>query len=206
MAGNAGVNRVGTKGGITLLTIPPGGASPTAITWPNYGINNGPPQFPQPYGTLQTNLSDESQWGPSTYGTDSGIQMLAAVGFTKWAFQLAGPGANAATTAAFTVSVYGTLSPGILAQTYSNAGNTTGYNYVNPEASLTMIPGYDWFLLPAPSEQAGAGGVTNPLVTSATGSGVLIVSMALVAVRVVLTGAAPTTGTAPLRVLGFAVP
>jgi hypothetical protein len=188
-----------------MLTIPPGATSPSAVSWPNYGTNTGPANAPIPTGQLLTASPDGSQWHFSTYGTDSGIQMLSGAGFTKWVFQLAGPGANASGSAAFGVSLYGTVDAGILSQVYSNPAQVGGFNPVNAEANLTMIPGYDWFLLPGPSEQSGTGTMANPMVTSSTGGTMLYVSMPLIAVRAVLT-TAPTTGTAPLRVLGFAVP
>lgn len=197
-----GAIRVGTLGGVTLLTVPAGAGSPAAVAWPNYGTNSGPPRGAQNLN----NPFNSSQWHQSTtYGNDSGVRMLAAAGFTKWVFQLAGPAASMTGTAAFGISIYGTVDPGILAQTYSNPSNSPGYSYVEPECSLTLIPGTDWFLLPGPSEQAGTGSVSNPMTTNATGGSMFFCNMPLIAVRAVLT-TAPTTGAGSLRVLGFAVP
>jgi hypothetical protein len=192
MASGAGLNRVGTLGGVPLLTVLPGASTPVAVTIGNYGTNSGMPVLPN----------------TATVGTDSGVQMLSAAGFTKWTFCLIGPGVLAATTAAFTISLYGTIDPTLLTQAYQTGGNAIGVQGKDPSftTSLTAIPASSWFLLPAPSEQAGTGSVTNPIVTSATGASILTVSAPLVAVRAVLTGTAPTTGTAGITVLGFAVP
>lgn len=200
MASGAGLNTVGNLGGVPLLTVPPGASTPTSVALGAYGTNSGPPpagpQFPaQPYYN-------------ATIGNDSGVQMLAAKGYTKWIFQIVGPGAFAATTAAFTVSIYGTIDPNLARLAYQTGANYPGQQGQSPslEASLTAIPASSWFLLPGPSEQTGTGSITNPLVTSATGAALFIASLPLVAVRAVLTGTAPTTGTAGITVLGFAVP
>lgn len=200
MASGAGLNRVGNLGGVPLLLVPPGASTPTAVAFGTYGTNNGAPgpapQYPVP-----------PYYNP-TVGTDSGIQMLQAAGYTKWTFQLVGPGVTAATTAAFSISIYGTIDPNILQQSYQTAGNYPSSVGKDPSftASLTAIPATSWFLLPGPSEQTGTGSITNPLTTAAAGPTILTASMPLVAVRAVLTGTAPTTGTAPIIVLGFAVP
>jgi len=68
--------------------------------------------------------------------------------------------------------------------------------------AITAVPAFDWFVLPAPSEQSGTGAVANPLVSG--GTTLLIVSMALYGVRAVLTTlGAPTL---PINVTYSAVP
>jgi hypothetical protein len=198
VASGAGVNRVGNLGAVPLLTIPPGASTPVAVAYGAYGSNSG-----APFSQVQNGI-----FNAATIGTDSGVQMLSAVGFTKWTFCLVGPGVIAAGTAAFNIAIYGTTDPTLLGQSYATAATLIGTQGHDPnfQASLTIIPATSWFLLPAPSEQSGTGLVSNPLTTAAAGPSILSVSMPLVAVRAVLVGPAPTTGTGPITVLGFAVP
>ena len=203
MASGAGVNTVGNKGGLLLLTVPPGASTPISVSSPQsaYGSNNG-----------QTN----NPW-VATSGTDSGIVLVEAKGFTKWTFQIIGPGVGATGTAAFNISIYGTVDPALLSQAYATPGSISAGN-VNPaqnqpnllvgqqpnlQNSVTALPASSWSLLPM---QASTGGGTeaNPLVTGT--NTIAFCSGALVAVRAVLTGTAPTTGTAPITVIGFAAP
>jgi hypothetical protein len=142
--------------------------------------------------------------------------LLDAKGFTKWTFQIIGPGKGATTTAAFSIAILGTIDPTVLRQAYLTPG-TNGYqtaqlppvasvNYgqePNQQFSLTVIPATSWDVLPM--QATGTTVVdSNPLVTGTNTLG--FVSGALVAVRAVLTGTAPTTGTAGITVLAFAVP
>lgn len=168
MPSGAGLNRYGTLGGVPILTIPSGAS---ALAAPLAG-----------YGTIGQN--------------DSGGVAHAAAGFTKWTFQLIGPGAG---SAGYTVSLYGTVDPALLQYVY-----TTGPSSGQPmdTCATTAIPASSWFLLPAPSEQSGTGQVGNPLVSS--GAQLLIVSMDLIAVRAVLTTiGAPTKS---VTVLASAAP
>lgn len=198
MASGAGVNRVGNLGGIPLLTVPPGATTPVAPAVGAYGTNSGPPPVNYSQGIFNQ----------ATIGTDSGVQMLTAVGFTKWTFAIIGPGAYAAATAAFNIAIYGTIDQSLLGQSYATASTTSSTQGHDPNftASLTAVNVNSWFLLPGVSESTGTGTITNPLTTSATGPNILVVSMPLVAVRAVLYSTAPTTGTAPITVVGFAVP
>ena len=200
MASGAGVNTVGNLGGIPLLTVPPGATTPVSVVLPAYGTNSGPQQVVTgndgvPLGLLQ-----------ATIGTDSGLIMLEAKGFTKWTFQIIGPGAGAITTAQYNITVLGTIDPTILNRAYQTPGNTPGVNVgIIPDQinSLTAVPATSWAVLPM---QAGGVAATesNPLVTGVNNIG--FVSGALVAVRVVLSGTAPTTGTAGITVYAFAAP
>ena len=202
MASGAGVNSVGNLGGIPILTVPPGATTPVAVASPTttYGTNSGAPPAP----------------GFATIGTDSGVVMLEAKGFTKWTFQIIGPGKGATTTAAFSIAILGTIDPLLLFQAYKTPGNnfyppsgefvpsgTLVGQAPNQMNSLTALPATSWDLLPM--QATGTTIVdSNPLVTGTNTIG--FVSGALVAVRAVLTGTAPTTGTAGITVLAFAVP
>lgn len=176
MASGSQLNRWGTNGGELLLSLTP---SATAVATP---LAN--------YGTIGVN--------------DSGA-FITPIGLSKVTFQIIGPGATAA---GYTVSVYGTIDPtayfaytansandGITAGT---AKNTTQANY----GVVYTIPATSWQLLPAPSEQSGAGVVANPMVTGT--STFMQVSGAFVAYRVVLTTIGVPTLTA--AVYGFGIP
>lgn len=151
MASGAGLNRVGQRGGVLLLANID--STVVAYTTPQTG-----------YGVIMSN--------------DSGAQMLEAIGFTKWTFQLIGGGNPQ-------VTLFGTVDPAV---------------YETGRGS-TVCPATSWFQLPAPSEQSGTGGVSNPL--GVNGVILLTCSLPLVAVRAVLTTAA-SSGVA--SVIGFAVP
>jgi hypothetical protein len=109
---------------------------------------------------------------------DSGPQMLAAKRYTKWTFHLEGTFTN------YSVLIYGT--------TDDNTAGWIGYPPTTFQAN--------WFPLPAPSMQAGAGTVQNPL--TAVGQSMTYVGP-LVAVRAVFTG---TSQTGTCGLYGFAVP
>lgn len=201
MASGAGVNTVGNIGGIPILVVPPGATTPVAVVDPEagYGTNSGP--------STPVVMPDGS-WFPmqGTIGTDSGLVLLDAKGFTKWTFQIIGPGKRATGTASFGITILGTIDPAILARSYQTPGNAPGVNVgIDPTQmnSLTAIPATSWDILPM--QAVGTTVVdSNPLITGANTIG--FASGALVAVRAVLTGTAPTTGTAGITVLAFAVP
>lgn len=189
MPSGAGLNTVGNLGGVPLLTISPTDGAVTAGT---YGRNSGAPA-----STRQ-----------ATFGNDSGVQMLMASGFTKWTFCIVGPGSLGVDSAAYSVSIYGTIDPELERYAGQNAAtHISQHNGIDPSLNgrLDVIPATSWFLLPAPSDDPDAGSVTNPLATTATGPTILNCSLPLVAVRAVLT-TAPTTATDSITVLGFAVP
>lgn len=202
MASGAGVNTVGNLGGIPILTVPPGATTPVAVADPvaGYGTNSGPATNP----------------GVATIGTDSGLVMLEGKGFTKWSIQLIGPGVEATTTAQFFITILGTIDPTALYKAYKTPGNNyfSGVGLFVPSGtnvgqqpdqfnSLTVIPSQSWSVLPM---QATGTTITdsNPLVTGINTFG--FISGGLVAIRAVLTGTAPTTGTAGITVVAFAVP
>ena len=162
MASGAGLNRVAQQGGKPLLLID---ITATAVSTPLTG-----------YGTIGSN--------------DSGLVMLEAIGFTKWAFCLVG------NTTGQSVTIYGTLDP-----IASQAWNTPHNGPKGGPDGSTVVPAGSWFKLPGPSEQTGTGGISNPLVAATP---LLNVSMPLVAVRAVLTVTSSPAG--DCQVLGFAVP
>jgi hypothetical protein len=203
MASGAGINSVGNLGGIPILTVPPGASTPAAVAGPtaNYGTNSGAPNQP----------------GVATVGTDSGVVMLDAKGFTKWTIQIIGPGKSATGTAAFNITILGTVDPTLLYEAYQTPGTnffkggaglfasqgTLVGQQPNQMNSLTAIPATSWDVLPM--QATGTTVVdSNPLVTGVNTLG--FISGGLVAIRAVLTGTAPTTGTAPITVVAFAVP
>jgi hypothetical protein len=143
--------------------------------------------------------------------------MVEAKGFTKWTFQIIGPGVNATGTAAFNITLLGTCDPALLSQAYATPG-VNAYGATNPDQnqiniltgqqpnlqnSLTALPATSWSILPMQSAGVAATD-SNPLITGVNTLG--FVSGALVAVRAVLTGTAPTTGTAGITVICFAAP
>jgi hypothetical protein len=109
------------------------------------GQRGGVPFFVSNAGTAQAVSASGT--------TDSGIQMLEGIGYTKWAFQLLG------TFTGFSVAVYGTIDPVIYTSLYSNPND----NLDIYRGSTSLVPSTSWFLLPAPSEQGGTGAVNNPL-------------------------------------------
>jgi hypothetical protein len=125
---------------------------------------------------------------------DSCGQMVEARNYTKWSFQLL-PLSETLPTG-FQVALLGTISPwayltwemmlagqgpaAVLAQRSqpppqypaTPAGRTiplpTAYpGFSNAAGFFPGIQPWEWFLLPGPSEQSGAGGAANPLTTNA---------------------------------------
>lgn len=148
------------------------------------------------YGTI-SNANGQALPG----GNDSGAWGTSAIGFTKWAFQLLG------NITAVSITLYGTLDPNaylVYTANAANDGSVTGSQYVAGTMikAAVAIPVSNWFVLPAPAEQGGTGGVANPLVAGTTS--LLICSLPLVAVRAVVTAAVTPTGTG--SVVAFAVP
>jgi hypothetical protein len=159
MASGAGLNRVGQNGGEAILTVNP---TTAAYATPLAG-----------YGTVGSN--------------DSGTVFWEAIGFTKTAIQLIGPGATAA---GYTVSVYVTLDP---------AARPGG----QPVAKgSTLVPATSWAVPPSQAAGGAAGGDALPLVTGT--NTLAFISGPFVALRVVCTATA--TPTAAITVLAFAVP
>ena len=158
----AGQNRVGSRGGVTLLTLIPTSAG--------------------------TQL-------------DSGIQMCEAIGFKTWEFQLIGAGAQ---TAGYSVTLYGTLGRSAYEIYFPSYDGPNGeyYNQAGTGRGSTLLPTTSWFSLPGASEQSGTGYSLNPIVSGT--SQVLVVSMALVAVRALATViGTPASG---VQCIGFAIP
>lgn len=162
MASGAGINRWGNSGGVTLLAGL--GTATTSVATPLSG-----------YGTIN-----------ALGGNDSGGFGCAAMGFTKWVFQLLGNTAN------ISVTIYGTEDPAAYSAFTTNSGQ---------DGWSSPCPASSWFALPGPSEQSGTGAIANPL-TSTTP--LLVVSLPLVAVRAVVTAASAPTGRG--SVVGFAAP
>lgn len=147
------------------------------------------------YGGLPLlQLTPASIASPTTGFADSGIQLFSAIGWSKGCFQLVGPGAA---TAGYTVQLYVTLDPAIAKYTMNPPGGNP-----DPTGNTTLLPATSWDPLPGPSDQGGTGSVANPLVSG--GVKLLNISIPFVAVRAVLT----TIGSpsAPVTVLGFAIP
>jgi hypothetical protein len=171
MPSGAGLNRGGVVGGVTLLTVP---TTATPLT-PTGAISPA-------YGTIGVN--------------DSGGMMFYCAGFTKWTFQLIGPGVN---SAGVSVAIYGTLDPAGLNYIYAN-GAHSGVSM--DLCAQTVVPYTSWQLVPAPSEQGGTGTVANPMVTG--GSTMLVSGTGWYAVRAVCTALSSPSG--PVTVLASAVP
>ncbi len=135
---------------------------------------------------------------------DSGIQMAEAIGMKTWQFQFTGAGGI---IAGYSVTLYGTFDRNAY-DIYHQLGDYTP-NLV--AASTTgrgslLLPATSWFVLPGPSEQSGTGLSLNPMVSGAGGftSQVLVVSMALTAVRAV--GVVTGTPASDVSIIGFAIP
>jgi hypothetical protein len=158
MASGAGLNRVGQNGGEQLLTVTP---TATAYATPLVG-----------YGTIGVN--------------DSGAVFWEAIGFTKIALQLVGPGA---TSAGYSVTVYVTIDP------------SARLNGIPPLKGSTTLPATSWAIPPMQSS-SGGGTESNPLVTGT--NTFAVINAPVVAIRAVVT----TVGTpaAAITVLAFAVP
>jgi hypothetical protein len=125
--------------------------------------------------------------------------MLAGKGFSKWVFQMLGPGAAAA---GYSVTILGTIDPGILASVNMMTQPNTFGSGSDLAGNRTVIPATSWFALPGPSEQSGTGTIANPMVSGTTT--VFICALPLVAVRAVLTTIG--TPTANMYVAGMAIP
>jgi hypothetical protein len=169
MPSGAQLNKWGNNGGIVLLSNVPTATTAFATPLASYG----------------------------TIGTQDSGAYATPGGYTKWSFQLIGPGANAA---GYTFSFYGTLDPAVY-RAYTTAMGGGGVTALAPEPFTAGAPATSWSLLPF---QAATGGGTeaNPLVTGTNTIG--FCSGALVAIRCVLT--AVGTPTQPVSVVAFAVP
>lgn len=125
------------------------------------------------------------------WGSDTGVCMAEANGYTKWSFMpmaLPSTAGVYGTITSFGISVYGTNDTNAWRQYQAwQIQNNSLYNSNTP----TMIPASNWFLIDAPSAQSGTGTVANPL--TAMGSS-LSYANPLVAVRCVLTTAMVGTG------------
>ena len=170
MPSGAGLNRGGLLGGITLITLNP---TATAIA---------PTGAVVAYGTIGVN--------------DSGGLLHYLAGFTKWRFQLTGPGAS---IPGYAVSLYGTLDPALLDYVYKH-GPTSGQPM--DTCAVTAVPASSWQLLDAPSEQSGTGQIGNPMISGQYTT--LKTDGGWYAVRAVLT--AIGSPTLPVTVLASAVP
>jgi hypothetical protein len=200
MPSGAGLNNVGQLGGIPILQVPANSAV-VAAPLAAYGTNLGPPSYFQ-----GANPQDVRPIVPTT-GNDSGVQLLVASGYTKWGFQLVGPGVTGSGTAQVTVTLYGTMDPQLRRFAEQNAGNSYVLQGQSPDlaGSLTALAATSWFVLPGISAQSGSGTEANPITTNATGSSTLFSSIPVSAVRAVVTGTAATTGQM-VTVIAFAIP
>lgn len=135
-------------------------------------VNIGAVRVPQNGGRVLVAATGLSQ------NVDSGVQMMDAMGYSRFVFQLLG------TFTGFTATFYGTNDPALYAYYLANIGTWQG--------STTAIPTTSWFTLPAPAEQTGTGTSVNPL----TSAGQLLeVRTPIMAVRCVLTSSGTGTGT-----------
>jgi hypothetical protein len=136
----------------------------------------------------------------AAYGTiglnDSGGLLHTLAGFTKWRFQIIGAGA---TTAGYSISIYGTLDPALLNYVYQQGPHS---GLPMDTCAVTAIPATSWQLVDSPSDQSGTGVVANPMVTGA--STTCASNTGWYAVRAVLTATASPT--LPITVLASAVP
>lgn len=114
---------------------------------------------------------------------DSGVQFLDANGYPRFAFQLLG------TFTGMSATFFGTFDPALYAFYLANIGTWQGQALGAGGGGILVPPATSWFQLPAPSEQGGAGTVSNPLTTAGT---VLEIRVPVMAVRVVITAAAAT--------------
>jgi hypothetical protein len=147
-------------------------------------VNIGAVRVPQNGGRVLVSAAGNA----GGFTLDSGLQMLDAMGYSTFEFQLLG------TFTGMSVTVYGTYDP--LAYTYSNQpefARIFGYNtpYVPWQGLVGVIPSTSWFPLIAPSDQSGAGYSSNPL--TAAGQ-ILECKQKPLAVRAVVTAAAFSTG------------
>ncbi len=158
MASAAGLNRVGQNGGEQLLTVNPGA---TAVATPL-----------TTYGVVGVN--------------DTGAVFWEAIGFTKIAVQIVGPGAA---SAGYSITFYATLDPSLRV------------NGIPPPKGSILLPSTSWATPPFQAS-TGGGAEANPLVSGTNTFG--IINAPIVAIRAVLTTIG--TPTAPITVLAFAVP
>ena len=191
MASGAQLNRSGLYGGVIILDVP-ANVSKVAAPLTAYGTNVYTP------GLMANNTSQGSggiPFGP--IGNDSGVTCATATAFSKWTFQMVGPGAQDNVNQ-ITVSIYGTINPELLHHSYTQTG-------IDPSltGNLTAIKAPDWCLLPGPSEQSGTGSIGNPLVSGQTNW--LTVSLPLVAIRAVCTNVTGTP-TGYVRILAMGIP
>lgn len=112
---------------------------------------------------------------------DSGPIMGDAAGLHIWQAQLLQEGTTAMT--GYSATIYGTLDPAV-----KNDDGTLNLNYPGPGLTAGGLAG-NWFVLDAPSQQAGAGTVNNPL-TAATQ--VMVSKTAVLAIWVHVTASAQT--------------
>lgn len=157
-------------------------------------VNVGAVRVPQSGGRVL--LSAAGNAGGTTY--DSGLQFMDAMGYPTFNFQLLG------TFTGMSAQVFGTFDP--LAYTYYSApefARVFGYNvpYVPWQGNVNAVPALSWFPLIAPSDQSGAGYSMNPL--TAAGQ-VLECRQKPLAVRVVVTAAANSTGQCQVIGMAFA--
>jgi hypothetical protein len=173
LASGAGLNRIGPLGGIPILSAYPTVAA-VAAPFAGYGVNSG---------------------GPPYAGNDSGIQLVSAVGFSKYIFSIIGP--NAATPG-YTISVYGTIDPALL--TYLETNHNAKNGMLDGDVS-GIVPATSWFLLSGPADQTGTGAIANPMVTGGGSSTTTVVhehNFPLVAIRAVVTATNAPTGNVTL--------
>jgi len=185
MASGAGLNKIGSNGGVILLDNIT--SSVTTVVAPLAA-----------YGTMGAN--------------ESGGKMTEGIAFSKWVFHLVPLTSTA--LSGISVTVYGTISPfayltfqGVVVNGQTpfpivpQQGPNFAPGYTNATGFVPGIPPWEWFPVPGPSEQGGTGNISNPLTAS---SPLLFSTLPLVAVRVVVTSA--LTGAGAARVYGFAVP
>ena len=195
--------------GVILLSIAP---TQAALAAPLAGYGTIPVRsfYGQPSGA-NGRYANNLQYPIAGYGNDSGW-WLSPRGFSKLGFQIIGPGA---TTAGYTVSVYGTLDPAAY-WTYFNAmqsgvlGLQTGAaNSLGGADGLSTgggqdpgIPATSTVLLEGPSSQAGTGTIANPMVSGT--SPLFVLANAFQAYRCVLTTVgAPTL---EVKIAGWGIP
>lgn len=168
MPSGAGLNRIDALGGRPILSAYPT-VVPVAAPFAGYGVNSG---------------------GPLFVGNDSGIQLVAGTGFSKYTFSIIGP--NAATPG-YTIAIYGTIDPALLRFIESPPGQANGL--LDGDVS-GIVPATSWFLLSGPADQSGTGAIANPMVTGGATSTTTVVfehAFPLVAIRaVVIDTNAPT--------------
>jgi hypothetical protein len=104
------------------------------------------------------NILTTSAAGP----TYSGVKIIEGYGMQKWLFQLTG------TFTGYSVSIFGTTDPAAVVPSYPGGLYNQPGSFVANPAFAAPASNPSWFLLPSPSDIAGAGTEVNPLVAAGT--------------------------------------